>query len=545
MALDSSTLMKAHKSASSLADLCESYCMEPSGKATRLDPVQRSVFNVLEYGDDIELFGGKILRVHHYVIMCWPRQTGKTYTISKFAAVAPLAFEDFHVGCYGPHELRSRIMLRKIKDNLKFSHFYSQVNWKEKSKTHLSLGKNSTIDSFNTSELQIKGDTEDVCLLDEADFMYDPNLILDAIEPKTTIPRLTKDWGKMLLISTPNMQNADSVFKQWYYEAVASRKVYCKACGKVKPISDYISMACPEDSFTVFGVPDKIDNCSCGTKSFVYFYDSDKIVIPVDPRKLPRIPWATIKAKLDARNWDPHARQEYLGEIIEGSGGMFPLPMLQRCEDYQLHNYKWPPKDWNKDEHNTCAGLDYGKLHDRTVISIMEKVNDYRFNLVSCHPVDVDVDSPTWDDIRRSIEPILTAWDVTYLVPDATGIGNESSERMKRDLDEWKCNTAILSNKPKHTGFYIDRQSKLDMVAAMEEKMKAAQFFMPPLNEPSMKLVRQEFMNFGYEVTKAHNIIYKALKGHDDMVISIMLANMGFKMDYVPSMKDFTWGFKQ
>jgi hypothetical protein len=519
--------------------------MEKDGKPVHLDPVQRSVFNVLEYGDDPDMFGGRVLRPHYYVIMCWPRQTGKSYTIHRFSGTAPLVNDDFHIGCYGPHELRSRIMLRNIKDDLKNSHFYSQVNWKEKSKTHLSILNGSTVDSFNTSELQIRGDTEDVCLIDEADYILNNDLILDSIEPKTTIPRLTKGWGKMLLISTPNMQNAESVFKTWYYEAVASRKLFCKACEKTFPLLDFITDRTPEDTFTVFGVPEAIDNCSCGARSFVYFYDSDKIVIPVDPRKLPRIPWESIKKKLDGRHWDPHSRQEYLGEIIEGSGGMFPLPMLQRCEDFHLHNHAWPPPHWTDEDHLTCAGLDYGKLHDRTVISIVEKLDEHRYNLLHCYPVEVPVASPTWDDIRNEIKPILSAWDVTYLVPDATGIGNESAERMKQDLDEWECNTAILNNKTKHTGFYIDRQSKLDLVATMEERMKSSQFYMPPLNEPAMKVVRQEFMNFGYEVTKAHNIIYKALKGHDDAVISIMLANMGFALDYVPTLQEYTQGYKQ
>lgn len=538
-----SSLLSTASKAASIADLCENYYREKGGSKITLDPVQRTVFYILEYGDDPRVFPRDILRNHHFVIMCWPRQFGKTYTIHRFSSVAPVAYSNFRIGCYGPHEKRARIMLKKIKDDLLNSSFRKHVNWRVKSKIHLELFNDSEVDSFNTSELQIRGDTEHISLLDEADYMYDRALVQDTIEPKLTIPANESKWGKMLMISTPNMHNPESVFKEYYFKAVNSRKLYCKSCGRVHDISSFVSNNIHEDSFTIFSIPGNVDNCDCGKNDqFHYLYDSDYIVIPVDPRNNPRIPWSFTKRKLDSRNWSPGARQEYLGEIVQGAAGMFPLPILRSCENYKISNFKHPPPGWFNRDTISCAGLDYGKIHDNTVFSIVEK-EDQRYKLVHLYTINSDVEHPSWEDIRKRVYLKIQEWKPDYIVPDCTGMGDESVERMKNDMESWE--TIMLDNKKNHFGFWIDKKSKIDLVSNLEEKMKAGQFEMPPVSEPEMRETRKEFLNFGYEITKAHNLIYRALKGHDDRVISIMLAMAGFKLEYFPPMLGYIKSYEE
>jgi hypothetical protein len=399
------------------------------------------------------------------------------------------------------------------------------------------------INSFNTSEMQIRGDTEHVQLIDEADFIYDDDLIYQSIEPKTMIPR-QNGWGKILMISTPNVKNEGSVFKTWYFEALASRKLYCQVCGKLHPFSAFLSSSIKETDFIVYEVPNNLDNCDCGGNKFVYYYDSDKMIVTVDPKKHPRIPWPEIKARLDARNWSPRARQEYLGEIISGAGGMFPLDCLVRMESPSLHNYKFPAKNWEPEEHETCAGLDYGKTHDNTVLTIFEK-KEHHIDLLSMQVLDSRVENPSWEEIRRFVREPLCAWNPTYLAVDCTGLGSESAERMENDIELWDLDTYILSNKKNHVGFYIDRKSKQELVNNMEEKVKSVQVRIPPVFETEMRELRTEFLNFGYEVTKASNVIYHALRGHDDRVISFALGLIGFESDMFPTMLDSVMTFSR
>jgi hypothetical protein len=527
---------------SSWVGMVETFMREPNGRTTALDDVQKKVFNVMQFGDDPRIISPAHMRPHYYVMMNWPRQFGKTYTVAKMASIAAVIHDGLHIGCYGPHDKRAKILLKKIKDNLKYSSFVNKVMWKTKSKEHLETVDNSSIDSFNTSELLIRGDTEDMQLIDEGDYILDNDLILDAIEPKTLIPR-THGWGKILMISTPNMKNENSVFKQWYFEALASRKMYCQVCGRIRPLSDFLSQKIKEDSFSVYEMPQGLDNCSCGSKKFVYYYDSEKMVIPVDPKSNPRIPWAALEAKLASRNWSPKARQEYLGEIVPGAGGMFPLDVLVRIEDARLHNYDHPPRGWDPEDHVLSAGLDYGKTHDNTVFTIFEQFEDNKINLLSMKVLDSEIENPSWEEIRRFVRGPLSAWNPQRLVVDCTGLGSESAERMVSDIEEWDLDTVVLDNKKNHTGFILERKSKQDLVSNMEEKIKATMVFTPPVFEPEMRELRAEFLNFGYEVTKASNVIYHAMHGKDDRVMSFGLGLMGYEQDAFPPMMDKVWSF--
>ena len=519
--------------------MCHAFYRAPGGYALGLDPVQQKVFNVLEFGDDITIFPPDVIRPHYYILMNWPRQFGKTFSIKQCAAVAA-PIQTLQIGCYASHENRSRILLAKIKDALMNSDFSGQVNWKHKSKQHLDLVNGSMINAFNTSELQIRGDTEDLVLIDEADYILDNDLILDSIEPKTLIPR-QRGLGKMLLISTPNMRNEGSVFKKWYFEALGSRKLFCQVCNKLHPIADFLSETVKETDFNVYEVP-RVDNCDCGSVKFVYYYDSEKMIIPVDPKQNPRISWADLKKRLDARNWSPKARQEYLGEIVAAGSGMFSLDVLIRCEDPRLRNFRYPPPGWDPEEHETCAGLDYGKTHDNTVLGIFEKKNS-EYNLLSLHVLESEIESPSWEDIRRFARPVLTAWEPTYLTVDCTGLGSESAERMHDDLDTWDLDTLMLSNRKNHLGYYIDRKAKQELVNNMEEKVKSVQVKIPPAYEPGMPELRAEMLNFGYEVTKASNIIYHAMRGKDDRVMAFALGLIGFETEQFPDMTGTVMAF--
>lgn len=512
--------------------MCHAFYRAPGGYPMQLDPVQQKVFNVLEFGDDISIFPPEVIRPHYYVLMNWPRQFGKTFTVKQCAATAA-PIQTLQIGCYASHENRSRILLAKIKDALMNSDFSGQVNWKHKSKQHLDLVNGSMINAFNTSELQIRGDTEDLVLVDEADFILDNDLILDSIEPKTLIPR-QYGLGKMLLISTPNMRNDGSVFKKWYFEALGSRKLFCQVCHKILPIADFLSSKVKETDFNVYNVP-KVDNCACGATKFVYYYDSEKMIIPVDPKQNPRITWPDLKKRLDSRNWSPKARQEYLGEIVQSGSGMFPLETLVRIEDPRLRNFLHPPRDWDPSEHDTCAGLDYGKTHDNTVLSVFERKN-HEFHLLSMHVLESEIDSPSWEDIRRFVRPIIAEWEPGLLAVDCTGLGSESAERMVRDIED--LDTVMVNNKRNHIGYYIDRKSKQELVNNMEEKVKSMQVKIPPVYEPGMPELRSEMLNFGYEVTKASNIIYHAMRGKDDRVISFAMGLIGFEQDVFPDMTD-------
>lgn len=526
---------------SSWVGMCHAFYRHPTGKPVKLDTWQEKVFNVMQFGDDINEIPVEYIRPHYYVLICCPRQVGKTFLVKEMAATIGPIYDDLFIGCYGPHDKRAKILLKKIKDAIKYSDFYSSVNWKRKSKEHLEFLNGTEVNSFNTSEMQIRGDTEDVQLIDEADFIYDDDLIYQSIEPKTIIPR-QRGWGKILMISTPNVKNEGSVFKTYYMQALDSRKLFCQVCGKIHDLSSFLSSRVEESDFVVYEVPKNLDNCGCGGEKFVYYYDSDKTIVSVNPKQHPRIPWPVIKERLDARNWSPRARQEYLGEIISGAGGMFPIDCLTRMESMDLHNYKYPPDNWDPDEHETSAGLDYGKVYDNTVLTITEKTSN-EYKLLSLQVIESVVENPSWEDIRKFVKKPLVAWNPGCIVSDCTGLGSESSARMSRDVVKWNLDTEVISNKPNHIGFYIEKNSKREIVNNLEETVKSTQLRIPPVHEPWMKELRGEFLNFGYEVTKASNIIYKAMRGHDDMVISLALSLIGYKYNEFPAMLDSIKGF--
>ena len=103
----------------------------------------------------------------------------------------------------------------------------------------------------------------------------------------------------------------------------------------------------------------------------------------------------------------------------------------------------------------------------------------------------------------------------------------------------------VLDNKPNHTGFILDRKSKNDLVSNMEEKVKAAIVSTPPVFEPEMRELRAEFLNFGYEVTKASNVIYHAMRGKDDRVMAFGLGLIGLIAEAFPPMLGSIGAYKR
>ena len=161
--------------------------------------------------------------------------------------------------------------------------------------------------------------------------------------------------------------------------------------------------------------------------------------------------------------------------------------------------------------HNYVMGVDLGKHEDFTVITVLDKYNN---NVVY------------WDRFKQidysfqktRIKAIAKKYNNARIVIDSTGVGEPIWEDMTRDhlfVEDFK-----FTNK-----------SKKELVEKLSIYIEQKYIWIPP----EQQLI-DELKSFGYRLTDAGNIVYRAPQGlYDDSVYSLALAIWGLRGKANPS----------
>lgn len=207
-------------------------------------------------------------------------------------------------------------------------------------------------------------------------------------------------------------------------------------------------------------------------------------------------PYANIDEIEDARRTLPSEifKQEYEAEFIDGKGIVFSK--INNAAVLQ----KWQDPSPNE---SYFGGLDIAISGDYLVLTILNSKNE----IVYCYR---DT-RKTMSYMLRNIEIILNKYNPRYTYVETNGIGKgiyENIQRLHRSIDS----------------FTTTNKTKQDIIEDLifefqEEKIKipTKEFFPHYYNE---------LEDFGFSYSpKSKKVIYGAVSGHDDCVMSLAIAN--------------------
>ena len=354
----------------SYVTFAETYFRDPDDptKPLILEPGQKQVINALQFGYDIDSVPDNYINLNppKGVVMIWPRQTGKTTGVVVFCCAALCLEPGIRIGVMAQSEPFGKEVIARIGRMLKASQFSHKVDRFLSMEIQMkSLG---LVMAHTTSE-NIRGFSYHYLILDEAARIEDK--IIEGAALHTT-RKIGRRWA---MLSTP--KGYKGMLVKYYRQGLRTRRVICKQClteftqGHFENVRfDALFMAagmpaCSECDYYEEDITDE-DGRSFGN---TYFYGvGDYTVITVDPFKTSFYPKEEIIAELERGNWNPTLRQELLGEIIAEGQGIFTEEQLDRSHNPARRNVLQP--DPNIDY---IAGVDFGKVHDNSVIEIVHQ----------------------------------------------------------------------------------------------------------------------------------------------------------------------------
>ena len=153
--------------------------------------------------------------------------------------------------------------------------------------------------------------------------------------------------------------------------------------------------------------------------------------------------------------------------------------------------------------HRYVMGVDLGKHEDFTVLTVIDKWNN---NVVYWDRFK-DIEYPFQ---KKRIKATAERYNNARIIVDSTGVGEPIQEDLAREglfVDDFK----------------FTNQSKKELVEKGSIFIEQKNVFIP--NKPELI---DELKSFGYQLTDAGNVVYKAPQGlHDDAVFSLLLAIWG------------------
>ena len=545
MTLTAEKINKLKGALASLAGVAETLFRDPSdySKPLRLEPHQVRLFNIVQFGYDILRFpapprypDGKVY-TPRFNILPWPRQLGKTTSCALAVASLLVSFPPpVHVGMYGPNEESAKRLLERCIAYMKQSpaNLMSLVNKRTLGKFWIELLNGNTAAAYNSSEKMIRGPSVDFAFIDEIDQFERPQIVEGAIV-NTTRDKIRFGRGRIFALSTPNMENRNSVFRKWLFRAINEMALYCHGCGASFFIDEFVTDEIGRRDFSPFRPVPPIGPCpECGKTAWDYIYKHYQ-VIPAVPWESPRISREQVMMELEQLGNTDIARQELLGEVIIKGGGIFTEEMLQNCIDPKLANVALPPPRESFGTYRV-TGMDVGRLIDNTVYVTVEQ--DQRTGdswLLNIEVIKAAGGKVQWEHVIDYTARYMRRFNPDLLVPDTTGVGDPVLEKIARKMrDDPSINTMIFNNKPNRHGFVFDRRSKLDLVSNLELYITTAGIKFPPPTERGIQELFDEIIDFGYEFTQSNNVVYNAMSGHDDRVIALALALWGLKQKRFP-----------
>lgn len=260
---------------------------------------------------------------NQFMAVRWPRQTGKSFTVSALLLKYAYEHPDSYIAIVGPSWRQTKLNIRRV------SGFCKKLPQQglHVQKTRISLANGSVLEAFPNNPDTIRGPTFSVVWLEEANFTPNDEDLYDAI-----LFTLGTTNGKFIATSTPF--NTDSLF--W------------KMCNH----KDYADFA-------------------------RHHFTWDKALDPEGPLK------AAIIEKIKRQFGDDPARwrREMEAEWAEDEDVWLAQSLIVSCvgtvkncgEDLQEFN---PEASY---EGEFFAGLDLAQTRDYCVLAIVERVNDRLF----------------------------------------------------------------------------------------------------------------------------------------------------------------------
>lgn len=203
-------------------------------------------------------------------------------------------------------------------------------------------------------------------------------------------------------------------------------------------------------------------------------------------------------------------RQEYLAEFLDDGAGVFRN--IKGC-------FKGDSLDKPKPGWEYTMGVDIAKHQDFTVIVVLDKnrhvVDFARFNKIE------------WPFQKARIAEYAKKWNGARVVIDAThgSVGDPIYEDLLR----------IMRN---IVPYKFTNESKKVLIEGLAVDIEQNRVSYP--NCPEIQVMIGELEIFGYEITRARNVRYKAPEGyHDDCVIALALANFGARSERIFTQEDF------
>jgi phage FluMu gp28-like protein len=195
--------------------------------------------------------------------------------------------------------------------------------------------------------------------------------------------------------------------------------------------------------------------------------------------------------------------QEYMCLPSDDNSAFLSYDLIQSCE------YK-PDEEWEIDlmdaKGRLFVGVDIGRDHDLTVISVFEKLGDVNYTRRL-----ITLSKETFDAQEHALYEILALPQVMRCCIDQTGIGRQFAERAQQRFGNFKVEGVHFTGPVKEELAYPLR-------AAFEDRS---------IRIPNDPLVRSDLRAIKKETTASNNIRFTADRGkngHADRFWSLALA---------------------
>ena len=472
---------------------------------------QIKAINALQFGYDIDAVpdGFVITDAPKTVVMIWPRQTGKSTGVAVACATILCLQAGVKIGCMGMSEESAKILIDKIRLFLLNSPFSDQVDRSLKMEIQMKHG--GFVKAHSTSQ-GIRGQSYHYLLLDEAAQIDDD--IIEGAAMDTT----RKIGKRIVMLSTPKGYRGSLI--KYYVQGLRTRPVICKHC-----FTEFSQGSFLVGGFDAMKMPSLPRCIQCGSEEGYFYGVGDYTVISIDPFTCSFYDKDSILKELHRRGNTPLARQELLGEIIPEGQAVFRKEWLDACVNDRLQNVmKFDER------HSYIAGIDFGKIHDNSVIAIgHEDYDTGKIILDYLEIIEADVHGKEYIDIRNRLIKVILFYQPIWVLTDSTGMGEPVVEEMERDLVDAGWQGRIYSNKNNRLGYIFDMKSKPDLIENAVEYFARNRIEIPPEYEIAIDVFFNEALNFAYEQTQANYIKYGVQLEHDDTVIAVGLMIWGHR----------------
>jgi len=491
----------------------QAYFMNPDDEDERLqlEEGQVKAINALQFGFDPDSTPDNYVpeKTPKIIVMIWPRQTGKTTGVAIACATILCLQPGVKIGVMGMSEESAKNLVDRTRIFLEKSPFKRVL--KKSLKMELQMEHGGFMKAFATSH-GIRGQSFHYVMLDEA------AQIDDEIIEGAALDTARKIGKRVVMLSTPAGYRGTLV--KYYIQGLNTRPVICKNCH-----TEYTQVSFMNAAFNALTMPELPPCVECDSEEGFFYGLGDYAVISIDPFTTTFYPKDEILAELKRRGNTPLARQELLGELIPEGQNVFRKDWIDACMKERLQNVmRYDP------EVNYMAGIDFGKLHDNSVICIgHEDSKTHRIVLDYLRIIESDVHGKEYEDIRSELMEVIMFYKPVWLIPDSTGMGEPIIEIMEKDLRVLGWNGRIYSNKNNRLGFIFDIKSKPDLIENLVEYFARSKIEMPPLYEAAIGTLVNELLNFSYDQSQSSYIKYGVQLEHDDTVIALALMIWGHK----------------